>query len=159
MSGRQLTFTALVTVVVVAFGSVLLATGLPVVGSDGEVVFSDVGRQSREFMGYESSIRLTADQEAIKREALTAIPAPCCSDNSALTCCCPCNMARTIWGLSHFLIVEQAADAAAVKAKVQEWIEFINPGGFSGDACYTGGCGKPFNKGGCGGMNPASLVL
>ncbi len=159
MSGRQLTQTAIATVIVIAFGSVLLATGFPVSAEDGEIVFTNVERQSREFMGYESSIRLTADQQAIKEEALTAIPAPCCNDNSALTCCCPCNMARTIWGLSHYLIAEQGANADAVRAKVKEWIEFINPSGFSGDACYTGGCGKSFSEGGCGGMNPANLVV
>ena len=38
-------------------------------------------------------IELTPEQELIKKKALSKIPAPCCSDNSAYTCCCPCNMA------------------------------------------------------------------
>ena len=82
------------------------------------------------------------------RQALSRIPAPCCSDNSAYTCCCPCNMAKTWWGLSHHLIANEGYDADEVQAAVEEWIEFINPKGFSGNACYTGGCPRPFHRNG-----------
>ena len=121
--------------------------------------FSDVRSQTLEFIGYNSSIQLTPEQEAIKKEALTALPAPCCSDNSAYTCCCPCNMAKSTWGLANHLIAEKGYGADEVQAAVQEWHEFINPAGFSGDVCYTGGCGRPFNKNGCGGMNENNVVF
>jgi hypothetical protein len=116
------------------------------------VPFADLERQTQEFIGYESSIQLTPEQEAIKREALEALPAPCCSDNTAYTCCCPCNMSLSIWGLSHLLIARHGYDAEQVRAKVEEWVAAINPDGHSGDVCYKGGCGRPFRHNGCGGM-------
>ncbi len=138
------------TVAVVAAGST---------GQDKGVQFTDVKKQTEEFIGYNTSIKLTPEQEAVKKEALTAIPAPCCSDNSAYTCCCPCNMARAIWGLSNYLIAEQGYGAAEVREKVSEWVRFINPSGFSGDVCYSaGGCARPFAKNGCGGMQAGHVA-
>lgn len=124
-----------------------------------EVEFTDVEKQTRQFIEWESSIRLTPEQEAVKKEALEALPAACCSDNSAYTCCCPCNLSVAIWGLSNKLIAEDGYDAAQVRAAVEEWYEFVNPDGFSGDACYTGGCMRPFAENGCGGMMPDRLVF
>ena len=124
-----------------------------------EISFHDVESQARQFMKWYADIKLTASQESVKRAALEPIPAPCCSDNSAYTCCCPCNISRTIWGLSQYMIAKQNATAPAVRAKVKEWIAFIGPNGFSGSACYTGGCPRPFSQGGCGGMSPDKLIL
>ena len=118
-----------------------------------EVTFTDLEKQSREFIAYEGAIELTPEQEAIKKKALEAIPAPCCDDNTAYTCCCPCNMALTIWGLAAVMITDHGADAATVQAKVEEWIEYINPDGFSGDECYTAKCNNSFRNSGCGGMS------
>lgn len=118
-----------------------------------EPKFTDVQKQSAEFMGYWKTIQLTPAQEAVKREALTKLPAACCSDNSAYTCCCPCNMAKTSWGLANYLIAKQGQNAEQVRAKVAEWVAFINPKGFPGDTCYTGGCNKSWAKAGCGGMS------
>lgn len=122
------------------------------------VPFVDLKEQTAEFIRLEKSITLTAAQEAIKKEALEAIPAPCCSDNTAYTCCCPCNMSLAIWGLSNLLITEHGFDADQVRTKVQAWIEFIGPDGFSGRVCYTGGCMRPFSKNGCGGMVPGKVI-
>ncbi len=55
------------------------------------------------------------------------------------------------------MISERQSDATAVRAKAEEWIAFINPNGYSGKACYTGGCPRPFREDGCGGMNPSRL--
>jgi hypothetical protein len=144
----------------------LLALAVTVVGlralpswaSDGDVVFSDVKAQSAQFIEYYNQIKLTPEQEAIKKEALTALPAPCCSDNTAYTCCCPCNMSLTIWGLSAHLIVNQGYQADALREKVKEWVAFINPDGYSGNVCYTGGCARPFKHNGCGGMRPGHVT-
>ena len=129
--------------------------------SSDEIVFSDVEEQTRQFMEWEKTIRLTPEQEALKKEALGAIPAPCCSDNSAYTCCCPCNLSRTIWGLSNYLITKQDASAEKVRAKVIEWIGYVNPGGYkSGDTCYRrGGCRRAFKHDGCGGMSASHVVF
>lgn len=142
------------TAVAAAAAVVVCALALSAVAADREAPlrFTDAPAQTATFIGYARSIQLSAEQEAIKKEALSALPAPCCSDNTAYTCCCPCNMALSIWGLSNWLIAEQGYDAGAVRAKVEEWVAFINPRGFSGNVCYTGGCGRPFADNGCGGM-------
>ena len=138
----------------------LLAACLSQAHAEEAIKFDDVRQQSLELMKYEQSIRLTPEQEAIKKEALTPLPAPCCSDNSAYTCCCPCNLSRTIWGLSNYLIAEHQYDAEKVRQKVEEWIAFINPQGFSGDVCYSaGGCGRSFEHNGCGGMRPDRITF
>lgn len=134
------------------FAGVLIAEGTD------PVPFTDVKAQTAEFIALEQEIDLTPEQEAIKKEALEALPAPCCSDNTAYTCCCPCNMSLSVWGLSDLLIARHGYDAEQVRAKVKEWIATINPGGFSGNVCYTGGCGRPFAKNGCGGMVPGQVV-
>jgi len=124
--------------------------------ADG-IVFRDVESQTRQFIQWQREIRLDRDQEKIKKAALEDLPAPCCSDKSAYTCCCACNMSRSIWGLSQYMIAKQGADADAVRAKVKEWIAFINPKGFSGKSCYVNRCARPFREDGCGGMRPTQL--
>ncbi len=125
----------------------------------GEIVFDDVAAQSRQFMEWHRTIKLTPAQEAVKKAALEALPAPCCSDNSAYTCCCECNVSRTVWGLSQYMIAKQDANAEQVREKVREWIAFVNPAGFSGKSCYNGGCARKFSNDGCGGMSAERLVL
>jgi hypothetical protein len=136
----------------------LIAYGFWASTAKADLEFTDVRAQAREFAGYYQSIQLTPEQEAVKKEALSAIPAPCCSDNSMYTCCCPCNMAKVVWGLSNHLIADKGYDATQVRKTVQEWLAFINPEGFSGDVCYTGRCNLPWAKGGCGGMG-AEIVF
>lgn len=119
----------------------------------GAVRFYDAQKQTQEFLGYYQSISLNAQQEATKKRALSTIPAPCCSENSIYTCCCPCNMAKTVWGLSNYLIAQKGYNAEQVHQAVLDWIKFINPGGYPGDTCHTaGGCQRPFAQSGCGGM-------
>lgn len=121
--------------------------------------FYDVAKQTVQFHDYNESISLTPAQESVFREALSALKAPCCSDQTAFTCCCPCNMAKSWWGLSKHLVANEGYGAAEVKAAVEEWFQFINPDGFSGMACYSGGCNRPFHKDGCGGMKEERLIL
>jgi hypothetical protein len=124
-----------------------------------KVHFTGDAAETQRFLGYFRSIELTKEQEAVRREALEALPAPCCAKFSAATCCCPCNMAKASWGLAKHLIVEQGAAVVEVRAAVSEWYRAINPGGFSGDACFTGGCARPFAENGCGGMKDSELVF
>ncbi len=149
---------SIVVALVVLYGmSAVLSNGSAAEGSPVE--FTDVRKQTREFMAYNKSISLTPEQEEVKREALSGLKAPCCADRTAYTCCCSCNMAQTWWGLSKHLIVNEGYDADQVRTAVQEWLKFINPNGFSGDACYTGGCGRPFHRNGCGGMDEDRVVF
>lgn len=109
-------------------------------------------------IAYDAEIELTAEQEEVKRAALTPIPAPCCSDRSAYTCCCQCNLGRAWWGLSKVLITEHGQTAAEVQANVERWIESVRPQGFAGDSCYTGRCSTAARHDGCSGMNPNRVV-
>jgi hypothetical protein len=111
----------------------------------------DPGRAAT-FISYNESINLTPAQQKIMDEALSAIPAPCCAKFSIATCCCPCNLAKSSWGLSKYLIAEKQYSAPMVKKTILDWLHSSNPGGFTGDACFTGGCNRPFAKNGCGGM-------
>lgn len=131
----------------------------PVTTLGGRLVFSDVEGQSREYMGHYHTIDLSEEQEAILTDALGPLPAACCANSSALTCCCPCNLSKTIWGLSRYLITEHGADAKQVRVAVHDWMSFTNSRGYKGNACYTGGCEGAFATGGCGGMNESNLVL
>ena len=117
----------------------------------------DLEAQSREFMALYEEIKLTPEQEAIKKAALEQLPAPCCSDNTAYTCCCPCNLSLTVWGMSAHLIANLGYDAEQVKTKAEEWFALTTQGSHTGDACYTGGCMKGFSNNGCGGMSPHQL--
>lgn len=126
---------------------------------DGKLEFTDVARQSREFMEYYRTISLTPEQEAIKVEVLSAMPAACCSDSTALTCCCPCNLSRTIWGLSNYSIARLGADAGQLRHAVSEWLRVTSTNGYSGDACHKGGCEREFKNNGCGGMDEQKLAV
>jgi len=123
------------------------------------LTFEGSRAEAESFIGYHRSIQLTPEQEAVEREALEAIPAPCCSNFTAATCCCECNLARSIWGLSSFLIAEKGFGVEQVRDAVNAWVEAINPSGFPGDSCFTGGCGRAFQEGGCGGMHESRLIF
>src|SRR6266508_2143854 len=106
----------------------------------GKIMVTDVTSASREFMDAYHTVHLTAEQEAIKKVALEPMPASCCANSTAYTCCCPCNLSKTIWGLSNYAIAKHGADAKQLRAAVDAWMGFINPDGFRGNACYQGGC-------------------
>jgi hypothetical protein len=117
--------------------------------------FYDVKLQAPEFIGYHDMI-LTPEQKRIKIEALRGIPAPCCSDYPISTCCCPCNLAKSVWGLANFLIINKY-NAQEIRKYVLDWIRFTNKGGYSGKACYVGRCELPFREDGCGGMKELKI--
>lgn len=123
-----------------------------------DVVFSGKRDETERFIAYYQSIRLTPEQERVKVEALASIPAPCCSNNPLATCCCPCNMAKAAWGLSAWLITEKGYGVAQVQQAAREWLAAANPGGFSGDSCYSGGCTRPIRENGCGGMDQGKVL-
>ncbi len=159
---RKTLFVLVLSILIVAAGlAVHAVAGSEKSGKSATQVlkFTDLKKQTREFMAYNKSIVLTPDQERIHKAALSALPAPCCSDETAYTCCCPCNMARAWWGLSKHLIVDMDYEEDAVREKVGEWFRFINPAGFTGDACYTGGCTRPSNRNGCGGMDENQVIF
>jgi hypothetical protein len=124
-----------------------------------QVAFTDLRAQTAEFIEYYKTIRLTPAQEKVKTDALSSIPAPCCSNFSAATCCCACNFSKSLWGLTHYLIAKEGRTTDEVKSAALRWIAFTHPNGSSGHACSTGGCNRPFSKDGCGGMQDSDLRL
>ena len=138
----------------VVYGGIALS---PRASAKSAVTFTDAHRQAAEFISYDRSISLTPEQKQIMDQALSSIPAPCCDQFSIATCCCPCNLAKSTWGLSKFLIAKQQATATQVRAAAADWLQFTNPGGYTGDACFTKGCNRPFEANGCGGMDGAHV--
>ena len=138
-------------------GHALLADPTPAASGDPAAAATERAT-TEQLLAFNDSIRLTAEQEAVRREALEALPAPCCARFTAATCCCECNMARATWGLTKHLIADQGYDAERVRKEVAAWHAEINPDGFSGEACFNGGCGRAFAADGCGGMDRHKLV-
>ena len=120
--------------------------------ADKDLKFTDVKKQTLEYIGYYKSIQLTPEQEKIKTEALKTMPAACCSQFSQATCCCVCNLSRSVWGLTKYLIARKNYNATQVREAAQKWIEFTHPNGYAGDSCPSQRCGQAFHKDGCGGM-------
>lgn len=153
-------FWLVVTLLVLPTGAALMldraASAAP--ASARRTQFFEAASQAAEFIGYSRSIELTAAQRTLRDRALSSIPAACCEKFSAATCCCPCNLARSVWGLTNYLIVRQGADVPGIRRAVRDWLDFVNPRGFSGDACDTGGgCNRRFSNNGCGGMDERNL--
>ena len=154
----------------VQIASFLLIFGVPLAASlaleraafsraSRSVKFFDAPSQTAEFIGYSRSIQLTPAQQRVRETALRAMAAPCCKKFPLATCCCECNLAKSVWGLTNFLIVEKRATAREVKDSVGGWLAFVNPNGFSGDACDSaGGCARRFAHNGCGGMDERNLL-
>lgn len=145
---------SLITLTVYYAGRKAEGTKLP---RENKIKFYDAHSQAREFIAYYNSIPLTSEQEQIKSEALSTISAPCCSNYSMSTCCCPCNLAKSAWGLSNLLIAKHNYSAKQVKEAVSEWIHFTNKDGYAGNACYKGRCNLPFSEDGCGGMDETKI--
>lgn len=155
---KPLTFPILFLMAVVATSVAAAPTisALSLLG--GKIVVTNVSSASRQFIAYDHTIRLTAKQNAIKKAALGPMPAPCCANSSAYTCCCPCNLSKTIWGLSNIAIAKYGANANGVREAVNAWLNYVNPNGFHGDACYKGRCESTFHADGCGGMDEKDLA-
>lgn len=129
------------------------------VAGSGSEAFTGSLDEIKTFIGYYHSIRLSPKQERLKVEALSAMSAPCCSKYSLATCCCPCNMAKAAWGLAARLITDKGYNAEHIRQAEASWLKQVNPDGFSGDSCFTGGCARPMRANGCGGMKEDAIVF
>jgi len=133
---------------------------------------------TQQFIDWYNSIELFAEEQAIRDEALSSQVAPCCDEYPMSTCCCECNLARSVWGLSAYLITEKDYGVNQVQEATSQWLHFIRPdyyvrraleeegidperwGFTTEDSCFSGGCERPFytetssnHLGGCGGMD------
>jgi len=157
MFGRILAAALLTAGLATTVWATTTASSHPVRSQHEHRIPSELRAEAARYMAYNRSIKLTPQQATVKRKALEEIPAPCCSKYSMETCCCECNLARTVWGLSNHLIAERSLSADEVRAEVKAWISRINPEGFTGNACFSGGCNRSFDDNGCGGMNEREL--
>ena len=160
MYKKDLRFAAMVFLAALV---IVLGAGAEASKEEGDGWLAGEFEGSREevlkLMGYYDSIALTPEQEQIRKEALGPVPAYCCNNFSAATCCCVCNLSRSLWGLSKYLIVEKSAGALQVREAVNSLVDVLNPSGYEGNTCTTGRCNLPFKEGGCGGMNKNHLRL
>jgi hypothetical protein len=154
---------------IVHLASFLLLFGVPLAASfaldraasrpSKTIKFFDAPSQAAEFIGYSRSVALTPAQQKVREKALRAMAAPCCKEFPLATCCCPCNLAKSAWGLANFLIARKSATSDQVRDAVGGWLAFVNPNGFSGDVCNSaGGCARRFSHNGCGGMDERNLL-
>lgn len=142
-----------------ALAAVGLAAGLALAGEPAEeFAFTGSREEVERLMGHYEAIELSPEEESVRTAALAPLPAPCCSEFSAATCCCECNLSRATWGLAKHLIATLGYGPEAVREAVQRFHAAVNPSGFPGDTCSTGGCSRPMAASGCGGMSAASLV-
>jgi hypothetical protein len=125
----------------------------------GRIKFHDVAAQSRQFINYYNTIHLTPEQEAVKAAALKSRPAACCMHSDAYTCCCTCNLSKTVWGLTNYAIATYHINPDQVQEVVDGWLSFVNPGGYDGGACYRGECSRTGHEKGCGGMTENQVNL
>jgi hypothetical protein len=127
------------------------------------------------FIGYHNTLALTLEQQRTMRDALLPLKAPCCDDNSMATCCCPCNLAKAVWGLCSYLVAEKHYDVEQVREAALQWLRYIHSdyyiigemrdrgidtalyGLFHENPCYVGECELPFRDGGCGGMRELKM--
>jgi hypothetical protein len=130
---------------------------------------------TQKFINYYDTVQLTQDQASLKHFALWPLKAPCCDNNSMAVCCCPCNLAKSVWGLSKYLIVEKGFDTLQVRDAALQWLRFIrsdyyiyealedegvNPTRYGlehVESCYEGLCEMPFSDKGCGGMDQLKM--
>ena len=115
--------------------------------------------RTAELIGYSRSIHLASEQEKVKADALSGIRAPCGNGNSLAVRCCGCNLFKSTSGLANHMIAREGADADRVRQAVLDWIGRTNPGGYSGAACDSKRCERPFREDGCGGMSEARLAF
>lgn len=128
------------------------------------------------FVGWWYSLVPVADADPRYAEALSALVAPCCDDNTAFHCCCEteegqaCNIIRSGKGLAAHLILNLDFTTDQVREGVLQWFRFarwdyyvaaemvargIDPTAYgltTEGSCYRGLCSTPVSQGGCGGM-------
>ena len=82
------------------------------------------------FVGWWYSLVPSVETDPRYVEALSALVAPCCDDNSAFRCCCEteagqaCNVIRSAKGLAAHFILDLDVGADRARQSVFEWLRF-----------------------------------
>jgi hypothetical protein len=126
---------------------------------------------TQRFIDYYETESITPQQQEIVTNALEPLAAPCCDDNPMSTCCCPCNLAKSVWGLSRYVVAEHDYSVDQVREAALEWLHFtrgdyyiiqdmekngIDPAQYGlvhENSCYVGKCEFPVQENGCAGMS------
>lgn len=130
---------------------------------------------TQQFIDWFNTIDLSDGKQMLRDVTLGTLMAPCCDDYPISECWCECNLARSVWGMSAYLI-KQYHTSDQIQEASSQWLHFIRPDYYvasilyeQGDnpeqyglttesSCHTGRCDFPFhdrtsgNPGGCGGM-------
>jgi hypothetical protein len=127
-------------------------------------------RNAAHFVDWFYTIERDESEQALKDSALGAPVAPCRNDSSAATCCCACNLTRSAWGLSAYLIENGVFKEEGVREAAFDWLRLARPDyhiaaalearryapGESGPtthgSCYRAIREFPATEGGCAGM-------
>jgi len=117
-------------------------------------------RNTAQFVEWFYTIELNESEQALKDNALSVLVAPCCE----------CNLTRSVWGLSAYLIRDRAFVEEGVRQAAFDWLRFVRPDYYIAAAleergpdpsefglttygsCYRGICEFPVTEGGCAGM-------
>ncbi len=151
-----------------------------IIPEEGTVTDYDIPlspENTQQFIDWYNAIKLTSAQRALRDGALRPLVAPCCDEYPMTTCCCECNLSRSVWGLSAYLITEKEYTVDPLQEAILQWLHFIRPDYYVASAleeegkiprvfglstqssCFTDRCDLPFyskmeylHLGGCGGM-------
>ena len=85
----------------------LWAEMVPVAGTATDYGIPLSFGNAQRFIDWYRNSAFTPSQAVIREEALAPLVAPCCDRFPMSTCCCVCNLSRSIWGLSAYLIEER----------------------------------------------------
>lgn len=193
---RLWTFLGLVTVLV-SFCLTTLTACLPLVTPDGkgdeellEAIYEEIIPHTGTETGYGIpldlgnlpmfidwfyEIDLGSEEQKVFHDALIALVAPCCDDNTMFRCCCEkgeraCNLVRSGKGLASYLIHGKGYTAEEIREAVLQWLQFARPDYYVAreleargidprqydlttyGSCYRQLCQVSISQGGCGGM-------
>lgn len=152
-----------------------------IIPGEGTVTDYDIPfslENTQQFIDWYNVIDLTSAQRSLRDGALRPLVAPCCDEYPMTTCCCECNLSRSVWGLSAYLITEKGYNTVnQLQEAILQWLHFIRPDYYVASAleeegkiprlfglstqssCFTDRCDLPFysnteylHLGGCGGM-------
>lgn len=147
-----------VTVPSVALIAIVLTLAVARQSSSPRQATDPLGRRIVALLGHADSIRLSPEQQRIADTVAGVVPMPCHRGKTLAARCCACNLGKSIAGVIKEQIAQKGADAEQAKKAALEWIQSVNPGGYSGGACPGGRCRRPFREDGCAGMKESDLV-
>lgn len=136
------------TILIVFVVAVLLSSKLLLLDDEDSFQFGPVETDKERFIAYSDSIELSVGQQKLRKEVFSSVPSPCCELHTADNCC-GCDTAKSILGLSNYLIVHENYDSARVREIITKWIELARFGTACCDGSGAPGCCEKEKASGC----------